>query len=126
MQEKGLGVVPGVVGGDHQVAALGLRRSKKKGVAKGPGGLLYGAFLLPGKGPDVPLAYGEGNAPFPAQVPDELFVPVGFGLPKKMIKVRGPKGEVLLPGEPVEKADRIRSPGHGAEDAASLDRKSVV
>ena len=96
VQEHGLGVVPGVVGGKNSVKAAVFRRFLQKIIPQYPGSLLNGPPLPRRQGAGVSGAGDESDAPVRAEASDKGLVPVGGPAPQLVVEVGGGDGKALL------------------------------
>ena len=119
VQEHGLGVVPGVVGGADGEKAPVPGGFFQEGVACLPGRLLPGEPPVPGQGGHVPLPQEKGDAPALAPVPDEVRVPAG-GRTQMVVKMGGGDGKVSLRGQEMQQTHGILPAGDRAEHPAPL------
>ena len=135
VQQHCFGVVVGVVGGGDHGAVQLTGRLLKEIVPHLPGGLLD-ALAGPGSlSGHVPPAHGQlrsrqglghaqgagvpvGAAALGHELPDELFVPVGFRPPQAVVVVGGGHLDVQPAPQPVQKVHQaygVRPPGQGAQ-----------
>ena len=131
VEENGLHIVAGGVGGGNQVRPRLPRRLTQKRVAHIPGGLLNAGSLEAGLGGHVAGARIErdggeytsvGQTALPAAQFCELLhkplVPVGLRPPEPVVVVGGGQGKIQPGAQPVQSVEhshRVRSAGHGAQ-----------
>ena len=137
VEQQGLGVVVGGVGGGDAVAAQALGSLAQEGVPHVTGGLLQPPALPGGLTGHVAPAHRQlhggqgvfpfrpgnalGAAPSGRKVPDKGLVPVGLRPPEAVVVVGGNQVEaqdVPQQPQPVEQVHRVRPPGHGAQHPA--------
>ena len=119
VEEHGLHVVVGVVGGGDEASPQLFRRLFQKVIAQGPGGLLDTGPTALGLSGDISGAHHAGHLPLPAQLFHKGGVPVGLRPPETVIEMGGGEGKTLLRRlalEPVEEAHRVGAAGDGTED----------
>ena len=103
VEEDGLSVVVGVVGGvDLSVLPQFLRLPAEEAVPEHPGRLLQGEALPLRQSPDVAGAGDEGDVVGGAPVPDESLVPVRLRSPEPVVEVGGRHFGLPLPAPPVQ------------------------
>ncbi len=124
-EQKGLGVVVGIVGGGDDRRARFRRGFLQKGVPQFPGGLFNALPPAGGLGGDVGLPQMEGDPCLGAPAPDKGGVPLGFRPPQPVVEVGGVEGDALPAGEPVEQAHGIRPAGDGAEHRSAGGQHGV-
>ena len=126
VEEHGLGVVVGVVGGGDEVEALFLRRFFQEGVAQSARRLLEPLARFPGQGRDVGVPGEAGDAPFAAVRLDEGAVAQALRAADAVLEVRGGDLIVARPAQQREQTHRVRPAGHGAEHARALRREDQL
>lgn len=91
VHQDGLRVVPSLVAGGDEGAALLFRRLLQKGVPHLPGALLQSQAQGGSPGGHLALPHGQGDLLFSTPIPDEFHVPAGSGA-EPMVIVGGADG----------------------------------
>ena len=121
VEQQGLQIVVGVVGGGDAVTAQLRRRPAEKFVPELPPRLLHPQAPAFGLGVHLSPLHHAGDAPAGAPVGDEGGIGVGRLPPHAVVVVGGahPEAPLLRPGvEQVEQAHGVRPAGHGAQHRA--------
>ena len=124
IENKGLGVVIGIVGGGDEPAIQLLRCGKQERISKLPRGLFDADRLFGGIGRYVPMTDPAGDAVFRTVVFNKPSVPQGFLAADAMLEMSGGHVDPGR-GEQMQQAHGIRAAGDRAENAAPLQRAAV-
>ena len=129
VEQEGLRVVIGIVGGGDLVGAQLLGGGGEKAVAHGAGGFLHPFALFLGLLGHVAPAHHQGDAPLLAPLDHEVLVPLGLLPPQLMVEVGGVEGEGPGFGQGLQHGEQghgICAPGQGAEDGAPLGEHIIL